>query len=147
MLETWPLVPGRRNAHISWEGHSFRVLVASNEDDDSPSQKILAVAKQSHASAASRVGEKMAVYELVNVIGAIYTRKPSSAQELEEIYDVLRENKALADVFSIYNVVVCENSMHKKKLPVSVIFSQYLEQNEFLFREIAFTIHSTLSVG
>lgn len=119
-------------------------LVASNEDDDSPSQKILAVAKQSHASAASRVGEKMAVYELVNVIGAIYTRKPSSAQELEEIYDVLRENKALADVFSIYNVVVCENSMHKKKLPVSVIFSQYLEQNEFLFRGDC--IHNTFDI-
>ncbi|EFO65164.1 Hypothetical protein GLP15_2546 [Giardia lamblia P15] len=119
-------------------------LVAANEDDDSPSQKLLAVAKQNHASATSRMGEKMAVYELVNIIGAIYTRKPSSAQELEEIYNVLRENKALADVFSIYNVVVCENSVRKKELSVSAIFSQYLEKNEFLFRGDC--IHNTFDI-
>lgn len=119
-------------------------LAAVNEDDDSPSQKLLAVAKQSCTHTASRTGEKTAIYDLVNVIAAIYTRKPPSAQELEEVYNVLRENRALADVFSIYNVVVCENSMHKKKLPVSAIFSQYLEQNEFLFRGDC--IHHTFDI-
>lgn len=119
-------------------------LVATNDDDDSPSQKLLAVAKQNCAHAGSREDEKAAVYELVNIICAVYTKKPSTKQELEEVYDVLRENKALTDVFSIYNVFICEDSIRKKKIPVSEIFSQYLEQNKFLFRGDC--IHNTFDI-
>lgn len=119
-------------------------LVAVNEDDDSPSHKLLAISKQNCTHTDSRADEKLALYELVNVICAIYTRKPPAKQDLEDVYNVLRENKALPDVFSIYNVVVCDDSISKKKIPVSTVFSQYLEQNKFLFRGDC--IHNTFDI-